>query len=165
MKNKVLIVDGHNVIFKIPELKALKEGAIERLVNILNSSAFLNFDEIWVVFDAQEKFRTTQEVGRVRVVMAAKEETADSVIIEILSKLEGKYSAWVVSDDYAVQLGSLKSAQLRMTTREFISLSKTSPGLRKDSKKERRLMDKLSKREKDFLENLYFKLVRKENEK
>lgn len=119
MKSRILIVDGHNVIFKSPELRKDAELAVDRLINILNSSAFSDFEEIYVVFDASEAFRRVYRSGNVTVIMCRAGEDADSVIAKILGDLPSEFSAYVVSDDFSVQMSALNKKQLRMTTREF----------------------------------------------
>ncbi|MCX7831928.1 MAG: NYN domain-containing protein [Actinobacteria bacterium] len=166
MKRKVLIVDGHNVIFKSPELRDLKESAIEKLINILNSLSFIDYDELYVVFDASENIRKVYEVGRVKVIMCAKNESADVVIVEILTRFQDeKNIVQVVSDDYSVQLGAVRSGQLRMTSREFFTVVDRKTDLKEFSryqKKRRNLAEFLSEDERIFLEDLYRKLVKEE---
>lgn len=166
MKRKILIVDGHNVIFKNPELRDLKEQAIEKLINILNSLSFIDYDDLYVVFDASENIRKQYEFGRVNVIMCAKNESADTVIVELLNRFkEENFIAQVVSDDYAVQLGAVRSGQLRMTSREFFAIVAGKTDLKKfskDQKKQGKLVEFLSEDERVFLENLYRQLVEEE---
>ncbi len=160
---KVLIVDGHNVIFKSKELKGYSEAAIEKLVEILNSTAFLEYDEVIVVFDASEPVRTEYMAGRVQVILTRKGEIADTVISRILENLSAQ-SVTVVSDDYSVQLSAIHRSCLRMTTREFFIRYET--GRQNLSEKniagKNRLENYLSAEEREILLNLYRKLVLKE---
>lgn len=163
MKSRILIVDGHNVIFKSPELRKDAELAVDRLINILNSSAFSDFEEIYVVFDASEAFRRVYRSGNVTVIMCRAGEDADSVIAKILGDLPSEFSAYVVSDDFSVQMSALNKKQLRMTTREFFSrLSAKKAG---DFWRKRRLegtASMISEEEKRALEELYRKLLKDE---
>lgn len=164
--NKVLIVDGHNVIFRIKNLKDKGVSAIDALVGMLNSYAFLEYDEIFVVFDANEPLRKTYSEGRVNVVLAAKTESADTVISQLVEKLRDNCRVVVVSDDYSVQLSAIHRSQLRMTTKEFYQRYKFYRARsHKDSKKQGTLLEKLSKEEKEELENLYHYLVEREKKR
>lgn len=165
MTGKILIVDGHNVIFKNRELKELGAFAIEKLVSILNGGAFIDFEEIIVVFDASEQVRRSYLSGRVKVVLCRKDEKADTVIVEIVNSLSKDYSAYVVSDDFSVQIGAIGFKQLRMTTREFFERIKSKEsGFQKPLlKKERQKIESvLSGKERKMLDELYRKLVQNE---
>lgn len=163
MSEKILVVDGHNVIFRCEKLRQLKELAPEKLVDLLNRAAFLDFDEIYVFFDASEKFREQYVSGRVRVLKCRKGETADSAIIGFLKLLEKPYSARVVSDDYAVQQGVVAARQLRMTVREFFNELEHGILKLKQHTGPSGVGRSLSKEQLKQLEDLYFSLVNKEN--
>jgi predicted RNA-binding protein with PIN domain len=161
--NKILIVDGHNAVFRSTSLKEKGASAIDALVGMLNSCAFLEYDEIIVVFDANEPIRKTYSEGRVTMVLAAKTESADTVISQLVEKLRESSRVVVVSDDYSVQLSAIHRSQLRMTTKEFFQRYELyrarSVG---EGEKRGTLLEKLSKEEREGLENLYRFLVEKE---
>lgn len=163
MKNRILIVDGHNVIFKSPELRMYADLAVDRLINILNSSAFSEFEEIYAVFDSSESFRKVYRTGNVTVIMCSAGEEADSVIVKILDELPSDFSAYVVSDDFSVQMSALNKKQLRMTTREFFSIvSGKRKGLPGKTGTKRRPAEMFSSEERKALEDLYKKLLEEE---
>jgi|GEM_PF-4912182 len=165
MSKKILVVDGHNVIFRCEKLRQLKEIAPEKLIDLLNRAAFLDFDEIYVFFDASERFREQYVSGRVKVFKCRKGETADSAIIGFLKTLSKPYSARVVSDDYVVQQGTVAARQLRMTVREFFSELENGILKLKKHVGPSKLRRSLSEEQLKQLENLYFNLIKNKNER
>jgi len=161
MKNKILVVDGHNVIFRNKNLSKLGELAPEKLVALLNGAAFLDYDEIYIFFDASGPVRQEYLSGRVRVVQCCRNESADSAIIGFLKNLEEPYTASVVSDDYAVQQGTIAARQLRKTVREFFDEIEKSFSKFTQAQRSRKKVGALSEKQLRQLEKLYFELLKR----
>lgn len=159
---KVLIIDGHNVIFKIPELKKLDDVAPCRFLEMLNSSCLEGYDEVKVVFDAAEKENVVKTVGRVRCIYTGSGQKADEVI---LREIENTFGAvvYVVSADSAVQMGTISRGGLRMTPRELMKTISSSSDFKKSPsslKKEPTLYECLSENERAKIDELYDELIR-----
>ena len=124
-----LLVDGYNVIFDWPDLKALAaqdlSAAREALVQILCNYQGYHKCTLIVVFDA---YRVTggaggvQREGGVWVVYTKEAETADAYIEKVtyeLGRLEKERRVRVVTSDGAEQLIILGHGTLRVSSRMF----------------------------------------------
>ena len=124
-----LLVDGYNVIFDWPDLKALAaqdlSAAREALIQILCNYQGYHQCTLIVVFDA---YRVTggaggvQREGGVWVVYTKEAETADAYIEKVtyeLGKLEKERRVRVVTSDGAEQLILLGHGTLRVSSRMF----------------------------------------------
>lgn len=124
-----LLVDGYNVIFDWPDLKALAaqdlSAAREALIQILCNYQGYHQCTLIVVFDA---YRVTggaggvQRVGGVWVVYTKEAETADAYIEKVtyeLGKLEKERRVRAVTSDGAEQLILLGHGTLRVSSRMF----------------------------------------------
>ena len=124
-----LLVDGYNVIFDWPDLKALAaqdlSAARETLIQILCNYQGYHQCTLIVVFDA---YRVTggaggvQREGGVWVVYTKEAETADAYIEKVtyeLGKLEKERRVRAVTSDGAEQLILLGHGTLRVSSRMF----------------------------------------------
>lgn len=124
-----LLVDGYNVIFDWPDLKALAaqdlSAAREALIQILCNYQGYHQCTLIVVFDA---YRVTggaggvQREGGVWVVYTKEAETADAYIEKVtyeLGKLEKERRVRAVTSDGAEQLILLGHGTLRVSSRMF----------------------------------------------
>ena len=124
-----LLVDGYNVIFDWPDLKALAaqdlSAAREALIQILCNYQGYHKCTLIVVFDA---YRVTggaggvQREGGVWVVYTKEAETADAYIEKVtyeLGRLEKERRVRVVTSDGAEQLIILGHGTLRVSSRMF----------------------------------------------
>ena len=85
MGERILIVDGHNVIFAWPELRALlarrKSLAREKLVRILTGFQDVSGTRVVAVFDGRgESVSEASEPGGIQIFYSPAGKTADDVI-------------------------------------------------------------------------------------
>jgi predicted RNA-binding protein with PIN domain len=113
---ELILVDGYNLIFRHPDLRAIAQTDLERaraeLVRRIAGAALATAGQVLVVFDGRESGPSpvrTQGAGKVRVVFSSPPETADERIqklIEIARAAPGGASAMasfrVVSSDREV---------------------------------------------------------------
>ncbi len=145
----ILIVDGYNVIFAWPELKALSAKSLEharlelknQLLNYGHHKGFL----VILVFDGQYATATPSEEYITKTfleVFTSEGVTADSYIEKEVFERKGKYTnVYVVTSDGAEQNQILGSGGLRIPARELreqIKLAK---------KEERRLYQDVHRRD------------------
>ena len=104
MKPRVLIVDGHSMIFQWPDLtlQHAKSGAATRdaLVRMLTGLKDNSDWHIAVVFDGKGT-RTSEasEPHGVQIFYSKDGQTADSVIERLAAKYAGAYDVTVATDD------------------------------------------------------------------
>ena len=104
---KKLILDGYNVIHKIPELEVLLstdlESAREGLSNYLIVWKRRNDykGQLYIVFDGKSDFKSLPETnhGEIKFVFTHTSQTADDHIISMVKKEQNSNSITVVSDD------------------------------------------------------------------
>ena len=124
--NRMLVVDGFNVIYAWPELAALAEAefqqAQERLMEILANYAAFTRTETILVFDAYkvkggkgERF----DYHGVRVVYTKENETGDAYIERLLHEIGRNGQVRIVTSDNLIQVSALRSGVLRQSAREF----------------------------------------------
>ena len=104
MKPRVLIVDGHSMIFQWPDLTLLhaKRTAVAResLVRMLTGLQDNSDWHVTVVFDGNG-VKTTEATGAhdIQVFYSTAEQTADSVIERLAAKYSDRYDVTVATDD------------------------------------------------------------------
>ncbi|MGH8048781.1 MAG: NYN domain-containing protein [Chthoniobacterales bacterium] len=104
-RSRVLIVDGHSMIFQWPELSALhaRNGATARdqLVRALTRHQDSTGIHVIAVFDGRGT-RTSQDAEeiRIQVFYSKSGQTADSVIERIVATYASKYEIVVATDDH-----------------------------------------------------------------
>lgn len=123
-----IIVDGYNVIFAWPELKALAaqelDMARDRLLDMLANYQGYTRCELVVVFDAYKVPGGTgsrASHGNIHVAYTKEGETADMYIERLVSEIGKNETVRVVTSDRLVQLGAFRSGVLRTSSREFQS--------------------------------------------
>ncbi len=101
---RVLVVDGHSMIFQWPELRALHAkttaSAREHLARLLTRYQDSSGTHVCVVFDGKGD-RSTEEKnpGGIQVFYSGSSKTADSVIERIVAAYSAKYEIVVATDD------------------------------------------------------------------
>lgn len=125
-KTTCLIVDGYNVIFAWKELSALAredlDAARRRLCDMLSSYAAFKKYQLVLVFDGYRNKGSTGERtlwNSIRLVYTPEGETADAYIQSLAADIGKSYQIKVVSSDALIQLSSLGSGVLRMSSREL----------------------------------------------
>ena len=125
-KKEYLIVDGYNVIFAWPELKALAKERLdlarEKLMDTLSNYSGFTKTELVLVFDA---YRTPSQPGKhsdyhnIHVVYTEDGETADAYIERLANDIGKNYAVRVVTSDSLIRLSALRSGVLRTSSGEF----------------------------------------------
>jgi len=127
---RVLIVDGHSMIFQWPELAKLhaKNGATARdqLVRALTRHQDNTDTHVVAVFDGKgaRTSQSTEEIG-IQVFYSKSGQTADSVIERIVATYAAKYDIVVATDDHmerttveSFSASWMSSAQLALELRD-----------------------------------------------
>jgi predicted RNA-binding protein with PIN domain len=102
---RVLIVDGHSMIFQWPELRTLHAkngpGARERLIRLLTRHQDATGLHVIVVFDGKgARPNEASEPAGIQVFYSKDGQTADSVIERLVATYAAKYEIVVATDDY-----------------------------------------------------------------
>lgn len=102
---RVLIVDGHSMIFQWPELRALHgrngAGAREQLVRALTGYQDSTGTHVIVVFDGKgARANEASEPTGIQVFYSKAGQTADAVIERIVATYAAKYEIVVATDDH-----------------------------------------------------------------
>lgn len=150
---RVLIVDGYNMIGAWPELTALAEHRLEdardRLIEMLADYQAFTGMKVILVFDAHQvpglggKYRHYQ----VDVRYTKEKETADECIERLVSSRVGKRrEVYVATSDYTEQRVTFGQGALRISARELLievreSRKKISTSLREQSDTRRNPFD------------------------
>lgn len=107
---KLLIVDGYNIIHQNPEYKKIKVDSLElarvKLIEDLANYQSYTGDDIIVVFDAAERQTKNERKGKVLgvdVVFTRKGESADSCIEKLAFKNDSNKTVMVATSDYHLQ--------------------------------------------------------------
>ncbi|MBR6014966.1 MAG: NYN domain-containing protein, partial [Firmicutes bacterium] len=121
-----MFIDGYNVIFAWPELKALADvnidSARDALLDVLGNYRGYTGLDITVVFDGYRVAGnpgTTQKISEMNVVYTREGEKADSYIEKAIYELGRKAEVTVVTSDKLVQMTAMGDGALRMSAGEF----------------------------------------------
>ena len=125
-KKNLLIIDGYNILFALPELEEMAKidlgSARQRLIESLeNYTAFKNI-ELVLVFDGYKAKGNPGEKSQwenVQIVYTKEGQTGDAYIEALAARIGSSYSARVVTSDSLVQLSAFRSGLLRMSAREL----------------------------------------------
>lgn len=104
MKPRVLIVDGHSMIFRWPQLTREHgrntSAAREHLVRLLTGLQDASDWHVAVVFDGKgSKAGDSSEPGGIHVFYSKAGQTADSIIERLAAKYASQYEVTVATDD------------------------------------------------------------------
>ncbi len=123
---RYLIVDGYNVIFAWPELRALAQDDLDaarsQLMHILCNYGAFTHTTVVLVLDA---YRVPDTPGRrfdfhnIHVVYTAKSETADQYIEKQVAEIGKNNQVRVVTSDGLIQLSAIRAGVLRVPAMEF----------------------------------------------
>ncbi len=158
-KKKVLLVDGHNVIFRLSDLRSFGDAAPQKLAEMLNSSRLSVYDSIYVVFDSGEDEVTERKVGRVICIYSEKGKKADEIILKKAESLSAENEVHIVSADWMVQTGALRHKSFRMTPDELFKKIGSKKKSKEILKRRDILYDQLTEAEKKKLDKLYKDLL------
>jgi len=125
-QKKMMILDGYNVIFAWDRLKKIAavnlEEARKNLIDMLENYTAYTKTETVIVFDAyrvKDGKGSDYEKDGLRVVFTKQDQTADTFIEILMSKLGPNYAIRVVTADRLVQNSAVLAGILRMTPKEF----------------------------------------------
>jgi predicted RNA-binding protein with PIN domain len=124
MKRRILLVDGHSVIFAWPDLAEIhrrntasaRENLVRRLTALQDSSEW----EVAVVFDGRgAKASTDSEPNGIAIFYSGSGQTADEIIERLAAKYAATCDVTVATDDHmerttveALDCLSISTAQL-----------------------------------------------------
>ncbi len=119
---ELLIVDGYNIIFALPELKDLSktniDSAKDALKDMLANYQGYKGCRLIIVFDGYRKKGnqgSTEKYFDLEVVHTKQDETADAYIERTVHQLVSKYKITVATNDNLEQLTILSQGALRMS--------------------------------------------------
>ena len=127
MKQKILIVDGHSMIFQWPELAdryaahsaAVREDLVRMLTSLQDNSDYM----VAVVFDGKGASPSNaSDPGRIKVFYSKSGQTADAIIERLAAKYASTCDVTVATDDHLE----------RLTTESFGAISISSDQLRSE---------------------------------
>ena len=100
-----LIIDGYNLIHKIPPLLQASRSSIDfardELINMVGSYCDYYNTEGIIVYDGNQSKRTVED-GNPTVIYSKRGESADTVIESLVYKLKDKAVVRVVTDDRVI---------------------------------------------------------------
>ena len=100
-----LIIDGYNVINKIPYLVNAQnfsmESARDKLFKIFQEYCDFSLVEGLIVYDGNQSARTVED-GNPAVIFTKSNECADTIIESLIYNMENKQDARVVTDDRVI---------------------------------------------------------------
>jgi len=115
------LIDGHNLIGHMPDLRLDDPDDEEKLLEHLRRYRARTGHGLTVVFDAGPVYHSgrMRKIGGITVQFAALGQTADQIIIRRLGRIKNPQASMVVSSDHAVQQAA-RQAQVRVVdSREF----------------------------------------------
>mgnify|MGYP005767966125 CR=1 FL=1 len=125
-QNRMLIVDGYNVIHSWESLSDIAKFSLEKaretLMDILSSYVAYTKTELVLVFDAylvKDGQGSDFLKDGYRVVFTKQDQTADTFIEKMMHELGPDYNIRVVTSDRLLQFSAVHSGILRMTAKEF----------------------------------------------
>ena len=115
------LIDGHNLIGQMPNLRLDDPHDEEKLLLYLRSHRAKTGHRVTVVFDAGHSYQAskTSKQGGITIQFAPSGKTADQIIIQRLRKLKNKQSVIVVSSDQSVQQAARQVYVRVIDAREF----------------------------------------------
>ena len=122
------IIDGHNLIPKIPGINLQDMDDEQKLIDLLQEYARISQDNLEVYFDqAPVGQAKTRQKGRVKVIFVSDKTIADERIIKRIRTLGNAAPNWVVvTSDRRIQADAKESRARSMSSEEFAQkLAKT----------------------------------------
>ena len=96
------VIDGYNLMHKIPELEGLSlQQARENLLEIIKLNNLCGKNKVTVVFDGRHDVVAPPH-NTDFIVLFSEGESADNLIIRLVSKMDNPKSVRVVTDDKAI---------------------------------------------------------------
>ncbi|MBI1879799.1 MAG: NYN domain-containing protein [Chloroflexi bacterium] len=109
------LIDGHNLIGQMPNLRLDDPNDEAKLVEYLRSYRARTGHRVTVIFDAGAGYRPaeTKKVGGVIVQFASHGQTADQIIVQRVRRVKNPQELIVVTSDRAVQQAA-RQARVRV---------------------------------------------------
>ena len=126
MKRRILLVDGHSVIFAWPDLAeihqrntaAARENLVRRLTGLQDSTEW----EVAVVFDGRGAKASSDSVPRGIAVFYSKSgQTADEIIERLAAKYSATCEVTVATDDHMERTTVEALGGMSMSTEQLLS--------------------------------------------
>ncbi len=116
------LIDGHNLIGQMPNLRLDDPNDEEKLLEHLRSYRARTGHHLTVVFDAGLGFGLgqTKKQGGITVQFAPSGKTADQIIMQRLRKVKNPQALMVVSSDRAVQQAAQQARVRVLTAGDFV---------------------------------------------
>lgn len=115
------LIDGHNLIPKIPGLSLRDIDDELKLIQILQDYTRITRSSLEVYFDhAPAGYDRIQKFGRVKVIFVSDKTIADEMIIRRIKSLGPSAPNWtVVTSDRRIQADARESRASRLSSEEF----------------------------------------------
>ncbi|HXV97436.1 MAG TPA: NYN domain-containing protein [Anaerolineae bacterium] len=115
------LIDGHNLIGQMPNLRLDDPNDEAKLVTYLQSFRARTGQRLTVIFDAGQTYRPaeTKKVGGVTVQFAPHGQSADQIIKGRLRRVKNPQEIIVVTSDRAVQAAARQARVRVLTSGEF----------------------------------------------
>jgi predicted RNA-binding protein with PIN domain len=126
---KALVVDGYNVVHKIPHLEALLDTSLREARDAVTKLAIDyqrkigGIKEVNVVFDGKDEYRYLNSSAPPHQIFSKSGE-GDRAIIRTVQRLSGRYHVLVVSDDNYVKNNSRAHNASTISVLEFTAAIK-----------------------------------------
>ena len=130
MKRRILLVDGHSVIFAWPDLAeihqrntaAARENLVRRLTGLQDSTEW----EVAVVFDGRGAKASSDSVPHGIAVFYSKSgQTADEIIERLAAKYSATCEVTVATDDHMERTTVEALGGMSMSTQQLLSETKS----------------------------------------
>ncbi len=148
MASRVVVVDGYNVILRVPELRPgpgrTLQASREKLVNLLGWALGSGDARVVVVFDGESGVRAPSGGGRVQVRFSRPPQKADDLIRSLVEELaeSGTRASVVTSDAEVARHARAMGADVALSDLFAASLMGTPPGRGEEGEKPSRLSRK-----------------------
>jgi predicted RNA-binding protein with PIN domain len=117
------IIDGYNLVYKIPEVKGSSTPCSDLLVFIYkNKLTGSNNNEVWIIFDGgQPPYQINNFQYKIRF---SSQESADDLIIKKIERINNRKQTVVVTDDRQLAYRARFLGARTISVDEFVSKTK-----------------------------------------
>jgi predicted RNA-binding protein with PIN domain len=115
------LIDGHNLIGQMPDLRLSDPNDEEKLLEYLRRYRARTGHRLTVIFDPGQTYQpaTTKKRGGITIQYAPHGQTADRLIMRRLRNIKNPQGTMVVSSDQAVQQAARQAKVRVVAAREF----------------------------------------------
>jgi uncharacterized protein len=122
---RFLLVDGHSVIFRVPELRAMHErstaAAREQLIARLTAHQDASGVRVVVIFDGTgARANEEKRPGAVQILYSAAKGGADKLIERLIAKYAAEHEMMVATDDHLVQQTAISFGGFAMSVEMLV---------------------------------------------